>query len=71
MKGPDIPVGLYRGYSTIYQGNLYIIDNMQNGSVYSIPMTMQGNWKEVTKLGRIPDREVHPAPVVKLKQLGC
>jgi len=70
-KGPKIPVGMYGGHSTIYKDDLYIIDNMYNGSVYSIPVTMQGGWNEVTKLGRTSDREVHPAPVVKLNQLGC
>ena len=70
MKGPEMPVEMYRGHSTIYKKDLYIID-MYKGSVYTIPTTMQGEWKEVTKLGRIPDREVHPAPVVKLNQLGC
>jgi len=69
-KGPELPVEMYRGHSTVYQKDLYIID-MYQGSVYTIPTTMQGDWKEVTKLGRIPDREVHPAPVVKLNQLGC
>ena len=71
IQGPKIPVGMYGGHSTIYKDDLYIIDNKYNGSVYSIPVTMQGGWNEVTKLGRTSDREVHPAPVVKLIPLGC
>jgi len=70
-KGPEIPVGMYGGHSTIYKDTLYIIDNKVDGNVYSIPVTMQEEWMEVTKLGRTTDREVHPAPVVKLSQLGC
>ena len=62
---------MYGGHSTIYKDTLYIIDNKVDGNVYSIPVTMQEEWMEVTKLGRTTDREVHPAPVVKLSQLGC
>ena len=62
---------MFRCHSTIYEEDLFIIDNTDYGKVYSIPVTMQGGWKEVTELGLISDREVHPAPVVKLNQLGC
>jgi len=72
-KGPSIPTYGPSVHTTIYKESLYITTDRYVGTVYSIPVSMQGEWKEVTTstLGPYPDRAVHPAPVVQRNQLGC
>jgi len=76
-KGPEIPGWHYmrKGHSIIYRDMIYIIDNPDDRTVFSIPVTMQGEWKEVTKLDtgykKLPIREVYPAPLVSPNLLGC
>ena len=77
MQGPEIPGWHYmrESHSIIYRDMIYIIDNPDDRTVFSIPVTMQGEWKKVTKLDtgrkKLPIREVYPAPLVSPNLLGC
>ena len=77
MQGPELPEwgNLHEGYSTIFQDKIYIINNPDSKTVYSIPVTMQGDWEEVKSLdigfNSLSLREVYPAPVVSPDLLGC
>ena len=77
LQGPEIPGWHYmrESHSIIYRDMIYIIDNPDDRTVFSIPVTMQGEWKEVTKLDtgykKLPIREVYPAPLVSPNLLGC
>ena len=71
LQGPELPLNHHDGHSTIYQDTIFIIDNPDYPTVFSIPVTMLGDWKKVTQLVSIPKREVYPAPVVSPNLLGC
>jgi len=73
-KGPDLPVIMRYDLSTVYQGNLYIIQT-KIGVVYSIPIDQvlreTGVWKKVNTLPKLPERQVFPPPIINEDILKC
>ena len=70
FQGPELPVDMYQDFTTVYQDTLFIIETFK-GLVYSIPTNLTGGWKEIAELGRLPTRQVFPAPVFKESDFKC
>ena len=60
--------------SIVYQDNLYIVET-RTGLVYSIPtdkvLLETRNWKQVKSIGKLPERQVFPAPIINENDFKC
>ena len=65
---------MYYDLSIVYEDNLYIVET-GTGLVYSIPtdkvLLETGEWKKVKSLGRLPMRQVFPAPIINENEFKC